>query len=562
MMRGIRSYCLLSALLFLPVGSAAWSKDEAKGPKPRKLEGHAGQVTSLAFSPDGRLLVSAGRDGYVHVWQWRTSKRLFRMLAHRGGAFSVAFSRDGKTLASAGADKRIRLWDPWTGKEKGQLLGHAGAVAAVSFSPDGKLLASGSYDRTVRLWDWAKGKELRKLLGHRDRVTSVSFSPDGKRLISGGASAQRVKSTLCGQSDYPLLWEVSSGKQLGMAKARGAEAAFSPDGNLAAVGGLISDIQTIKDGKNVGVAIGGFNKISLLEVATETVVFSIKWRGSVFAFSPDGRLLASGAGTDYYIPGCQIIGNGIDNAKMDFTLRLWEVGTHKEILKLPDKEHSVAIAFSPDGTTLATGNSATPPEFRRPQDPPDLSTVFLWDLVQAGQGEREGKASGPPPLEKMWSRLGEDNVPAAYQAVYTLVANPKKAVSMLQRKLRPITEVDGRTIRQMLLDLDSREFEVREKAARRLMELGLAVEPALRSWLPKAPSAEVRKRILSLLPAMRRAQPPVEERRRMRAIQVLEMIGTEDARRLLAELAKGTELANQTQMARQALERLARRKVR
>jgi WD40 repeat protein len=99
-------------------------------------------------------------------------------------ASGVAFSPDGKLLASAGADKVVRLWDAATGKPTAALKGHKDDVYSVAFSPDGKTLASGSYDKTVRLWD-AGGKHLATLKAHTSTVNTVAFSPDGKVLATG-----------------------------------------------------------------------------------------------------------------------------------------------------------------------------------------------------------------------------------------------------------------------------------------------------------------------------------------------------------------------------------------
>src|SRR5690348_1903702 len=86
---------------------------------------------------------------------------------------SVAFSPDGKTLASAGVDKTIRLWDVATGRGLAALEGHTASVASVAFSPDGKTLASASVDETIKLWDVAAGEERTTLRGHTEAVLSV-----------------------------------------------------------------------------------------------------------------------------------------------------------------------------------------------------------------------------------------------------------------------------------------------------------------------------------------------------------------------------------------------------
>ncbi len=145
------------------------------------LEGHTNSVTSVAFSPNGKQVVSGSGDQTVRLWDAATGAALQTLEGHTYSVTSVAFSPNGKQVVSGSGDKTVRLWDAATGKALQALEGHSGWVNSVAFSLDGKQVVSRSDDETVRLWDAATGKALQTLEGH-SAVSSVAFSPDGNLL--------------------------------------------------------------------------------------------------------------------------------------------------------------------------------------------------------------------------------------------------------------------------------------------------------------------------------------------------------------------------------------------
>ncbi len=156
------------------------------------LRGHAGEVYGVAFSPDGKTLVSSGEDGTIRVWEPTTGKQLHIFVAHESCTNDLDFSPDGKLLASASCDKTVKLWDTRTWGERAKLSDHHEKVLCVAFSPDGRELASGGQGGLTCIWDTetaclrAATRETNPWDPDAD-INAVCWSPNGKYLVVSGA---------------------------------------------------------------------------------------------------------------------------------------------------------------------------------------------------------------------------------------------------------------------------------------------------------------------------------------------------------------------------------------
>jgi WD40 repeat protein/serine/threonine protein kinase len=171
--------------------TGAFLRDLTPTPEKRELVGAKGE--SVVFSPDGtRIAIGAYRNdpiigNRVKVVDARTGAPLVELIGHTGAVNCVAFSGDGKRIVSGDLNNTIKIWDAQRGGPALlELKGHTGHVNSVAFSPDGTRLVSGSGDRTVRVWDARTGTTLLELKGHTGAVTSVSFNADGTRLLTAG----------------------------------------------------------------------------------------------------------------------------------------------------------------------------------------------------------------------------------------------------------------------------------------------------------------------------------------------------------------------------------------
>ena len=304
------------------------------------LTEHSGRLSSvnaLAISPDSKTLASASDDKIVKLWDLNTKKVLASLSGHSQAVKSVAFSPDGKILATASDDKTIKLWQIETLAEICTLLGHSHAVKSVAFSPDGQILASGSWDKTIKLWDVNTGTEICTMTGHQLQVNSVAFSPQGQLLASASydrtirlwqiPALESSHKEFQNRPCYSLLGTLS-----GHAWAV-LTVAFSPDGKILATG---RDDNTIK----------------LWEVNTGQLICTLvghSWSVVAVAFTADGETLLS--------------------ASCDKTVKLWRVSTAEEIVTLSGHVDSVsAVAVSKVTQLIASGSRD--------------KTIKLWQLVE------------------------------------------------------------------------------------------------------------------------------------------------------------------------------------
>ena len=319
--------------------------------------GSSGRM-SITFSPDGKTLASGGKAGYgegvIYLWDADTGARLNTLTGHTDLVITVAFSPNGKTLASAGWDGTIRLWDVDTGKPISTLTGYGkifSSVESVAFSPNGKTLAT-SWDDTILLWDADTNTHINALTGHTDRVTSVAFSSDGKTLASGSLDdTVRLWNAQTGVLQYTLTEE-------GLAY-NAIHVAFSPDGQTLAGGGGENYFDA-----SIGTSVDS-GTIYLWDTDTGIRINTLTGQHTnpvtSVAFSPDGRILASG-GTNYYFDESTdtFISNGI--------IHFWDVETGTLINTLTGHTDVASVAFSPDGQTLVVSGGPN-------------STLRLWDVV-------------------------------------------------------------------------------------------------------------------------------------------------------------------------------------
>ena len=313
-----------------------------------------------SFSPDGELFVVGSKRGWVKTYRSETGDEGIALLGHNGTVWATAFSPDGTQIASGSDDHTIRFWDAKTGDEQHTITAHGGKVYEVAYSPDGKWLVSCSADSTVKLWSAASFELIRTFEGHSDRVAAVIIAAGGKQLISGSWDGT-IK-----------IWDVASGNELATLRSHVdhvSSVTLSPDGRLLASS---SADATIK----------------LWDLTTRKLLVTIPEAHpgglvTCVCFSPDGKLLASA----------------------HHKIRLWEVYTQPQAPPTGVAKSKPLIAIRPAALPLKPDAPLSPHAFVA--KPARIDGVVSW-TIETAQPRGAVRAIAYSPDGALVASAGED----------------------------------------------------------------------------------------------------------------------------------------------------------
>jgi RNA polymerase sigma factor (sigma-70 family) len=518
--------------------------------------------TAVAFLPDGKALAVATYGHAVHLYDVASGKELPRGRGLRHPARYVGITPDGRALATPDSPS-IQLWDGATGKRGRRLDGHEGWVISMLLSADGRRLISTGGDETVRAWDVATGKPLCKVTlrlgGDYPGVQALACSPDGKRVVARGEVAHRgTPLRLLDMTTGQSVGQIETGKHI----VHGA--AFLPDGRSLVVWtgdrkARVWDLNTGKIRREVQYTEGvrahkGPVPVPVGGLADAFFTAAVSPDGQLIAFGSDKDLiavheldggaelcrvekLARGVGCLAFSPDGRTLAWGSHD---DPSIHLLEVATGRERQAFTGHRGGVvSLGYSADGKTLVSSGNDT--------------TLLVWDL------RIRGGALSAREIDARWNELLGD-APLAYQAVRKLAAAPAPVVEFLRRQIKPVAPIDEKRIARLITALDSDDYQERQKAEAELENLGELATPAYRKALASRPSVEAYRRLERLRKKqLAEARKPSAQRVRLvRAVEILERAGTDEARKLLATLAKGAPGALLTEQARAALGRLRR----
>jgi hypothetical protein len=398
----------------------------------------------------------------------------------------------------------IQVIDISSGKVKYELKGHNGLGESIVFGECGETLVSASSDGTVRVWD-LKTKREKWVRKYPHPAASLGLSPGGK--ICALYHPERGL----------FLLRVSDGKELGLI-------ADTEQNVQHHVG-----VRFIPDNNTMFFSSG--DAVRFVDVQTTKERFRVRFPKRFATVSldltADRRVLA-------------VAGVG--------ELALIETNSGQLIANWPDREVNV-VCFAGGDRELLAGSQTSVLAW-------DLPTYHLGNAI--GQPHLDGKSRRSKELLTCWDDLGDANAKKAFRGVWRLVGARERAVALLRSRLRPAAKPDLSRIERLVSNLASKDFQTRQRAEENLTKMGELAEPALRRAADSG-DPEVRRRAKRLLGRLVLPVADGEQLRAIRSAQVLELIGTEDARRLLAWLAGGAPEATLTREAVASLARLEKR---
>jgi len=506
--------------LVMPGESIVRTYDVTTGKELSPPTGHTGSIAALAWSPDGKVLATAGSaDRSIILWD-AAGKMLRQLTALEGHAtLLVQFAPDGKTLLSFGADRALRVWDVAEGKELRSFTCSPLGTFSLTLRRDGQLAVVSGQDHKLRVWDVTEGKELHKMEvkfpeGQRNLFfLPLSFAGDDRTVLSFSPGLIR-------------RWDAVAGKEMAELKGPpfnyGMQPVVSADGkSVLTVSATTASLAELSGGQvrqtfappapPAPPAAPGGGVRSLVAVSAATL-------------SPDGRTLATASG--------------------DGTLRFWDTGSGKELVARTGLPLNCRLlTFAPDGKTLASAGPG--------------AEVILWEVPgPTADGRLAVKEVTADKFDELWKDLSGEDATRAWQAILALESAPKEAVPFVQKHLKPGPALDDKGIAKLIGQLDAEQFQDREKATEELIRAGKPAEEAVKKALDNKPSAEAKQRLEFVLSKMAgKFGPELEEVRGARGVELLERIGTREALVVLEELAKGGE-SKLSAEARAAAERI------
>jgi WD40 repeat protein len=543
------------------------------------------------LSPDEQTLLTHN-DGIVHLWDAVTGKPRFQYPGHERIVWSLAFTRNENRLVSGAQDGDIRIWDAATGKSELAIKSHKWGVLSFALSQDDKAVLSGGYDGTVRLHELATAKQLWRFdIGRppeesklfRVFVPQVGISSDGQSAVAFSWDG-------IDQSASIRVLDAATGKPL---NRRSIDFIPFRNAKILPCARFIAGIRSFIPGPGVSPADSkaleqqrDTSVVLLQEITSGREVFSVRlpdFSGPYHSFTPDGRMLVvttrelspaeeyrtkkttlrlveSASGKERLAIDLPVEGSGFNlsravtvsndcrtlaASRTDGIIQVWDIPSGKELLRRNGyASHAEVLAFTPNGKSLASGH----------QD----GTILIWDLSPEIDHRPQPLKADAKRIEQWWTALAGDDAKQAHVAIWGLIGTPEQTLSLLRDRLRPAEMPPAEKIKQLISDLDSEEFAKRSAANKELAEFEELAEPPMREALKEDISAEKRKRLENLLDITLIVRTP-EKLRQLRALEVLEQIGTPEARQFLAKLSKGIPEARLTRDAKAALQRLERR---
>ncbi len=519
-------------------------------------------LTSPSFAPDGKTFVEHYNYAYINIRDTETGRLLNGDGRLPWSVASLQFAQDSKSLVAGISDGSVFFWDSISGRQQGKSWGvtkEASGADFAGFNIGCKLLATTDNDGTLFVLESKTGKQLHRLKGQSKLNWPALFSPSDKFLVCDDKSER-----LC-------LWDLTRGQLVGVVGPKQSFCrAFSPDSRVLATGSYIE------------------NDICLWDAATGQEIKKLSSKhgrpANGLRFSADGRILtsahtmpgndqdrpfkegwliiwdwASGREINQFRLGPEMSDDGVmlalsvDRGNIALAgyagncpLTLIELATGKVRARLPGHRMGIcASAFSHDGRLLATAGAD--------------QTVLVWDLTGISpDGKLTVRDVSTEECLRLWAELGDDDAAKAYRALWAMVASQRQTVPYLAKQLRPVPAVDSDRLTQLIRELDSEQFKVRNQASKDLEELGVLAKPALMAALANGPTLELRKRVDRLLDNLAAKPLSAKQVHVLRALEVLEQIATPQARAIIANLARGALGAPETEEAKAALGRLTR----